>query len=240
MLVRKLSLWLFLRKNVFPFTWLKFCLFFLDLCNNFNIDFIWKILIENCGLVYQLSAGCSWALRKLPFFWTTQSFFWTSDILEMLYLFFLTFFLRLLLMHWILSYCRVSFLMLFLHHVCSYIVLCILRELFLISILIFFIQETHIICGILLHDVFLVSLSIEFFAFWIITREPHGTMRDRQASINSSFSGPQNFFSSSSPGNPKGDQPWIFIGRTDAEAEAPIVWPPDVKSQLFGKDPDAG
>ena len=42
------------------------------------------------------------------------------------------------------------------------------------------------------------------------------------------------------PVNPKGNQPWIFIGRTDAEAEAPILWPPDVKSQLIGKDPDAG
>ena len=38
----------------------------------------------------------------------------------------------------------------------------------------------------------------------------------------------------------KGDQPWIFIGRTDAEAEAPISWLPDVKSQLIRKDPDAG
>ena len=42
------------------------------------------------------------------------------------------------------------------------------------------------------------------------------------------------------PVNPKGNQPWIFIGRTDAEAEAPILWPADVKSQLTGKDPDAG
>ena len=42
------------------------------------------------------------------------------------------------------------------------------------------------------------------------------------------------------PVNPKGDQPWIFIGRTDAEAEAPIIWPPDAKSWLFGKDPDDG
>ena len=42
------------------------------------------------------------------------------------------------------------------------------------------------------------------------------------------------------PVNPKGNQPWIFIGRTDAEAEAPILWPPDGKIQLFGKDPDAG
>ena len=40
--------------------------------------------------------------------------------------------------------------------------------------------------------------------------------------------------------HPKGDQPWIFIGRTDAETEAPILWPPDVKSWLIGKDPDAG
>ena len=40
--------------------------------------------------------------------------------------------------------------------------------------------------------------------------------------------------------NPKGNQPWIFIGRTDAEAEAPILWPPDVKSWLIAKNPDAG
>ena len=38
----------------------------------------------------------------------------------------------------------------------------------------------------------------------------------------------------------KGNQPWLFIGRTDAEAEVPILWPPDAKSQLTGKDPDAG
>ena len=42
------------------------------------------------------------------------------------------------------------------------------------------------------------------------------------------------------PVNPKGNQPWIIIGRTDAQAEAPILWPPDVKSWLFGKDPGAG
>ena len=39
--------------------------------------------------------------------------------------------------------------------------------------------------------------------------------------------------------NPKGNQPWIFIVRTDAEAETPILWPPDVKNWLLGKDPDA-
>ena len=42
------------------------------------------------------------------------------------------------------------------------------------------------------------------------------------------------------PVHPKGNQYWIFIGRPDAEAEAPILWPPDVKSWLTGKDPDAG
>ena len=42
------------------------------------------------------------------------------------------------------------------------------------------------------------------------------------------------------PVNPKENQSWIFIGRTEAKAEAPILWPPDVKSQLIGKDPDAG
>ena len=42
------------------------------------------------------------------------------------------------------------------------------------------------------------------------------------------------------PFNPKGNQPWLFIGRTDAEVEIPILWPHDVKSQLIGKDPDAG
>ena len=40
--------------------------------------------------------------------------------------------------------------------------------------------------------------------------------------------------------NPKGNQSWIFIGRTGTETKAPILWPPDVKSQLIGKDPDAG
>ena len=40
--------------------------------------------------------------------------------------------------------------------------------------------------------------------------------------------------------NPKGNQFWIFIGRTDAEAEPPVLWPSDVKSRLTGKDPDAG
>ena len=42
------------------------------------------------------------------------------------------------------------------------------------------------------------------------------------------------------PVHPKGDQSWVFIGRTDAEAETPVLWPPHVKSWFIGKDPDAG
>ena len=42
------------------------------------------------------------------------------------------------------------------------------------------------------------------------------------------------------PAHPKGNQSWIFLGRTDAEAEILILWPPDVKNWLLGKDPDAG
>ena len=42
------------------------------------------------------------------------------------------------------------------------------------------------------------------------------------------------------PVHPKGDQSWVFIGRTDAEAETPILWPPDGKNLLIRKDPNAG
>ena len=42
------------------------------------------------------------------------------------------------------------------------------------------------------------------------------------------------------PVHPKGNQPWIFIGRTDAEAETPILWPPNAKSWVIAKDPDVG
>ena len=42
------------------------------------------------------------------------------------------------------------------------------------------------------------------------------------------------------PVNPKGKQSWVFFGRTDAEAETPVLWPPDMKNWLIGKDPDAG
>jgi len=40
--------------------------------------------------------------------------------------------------------------------------------------------------------------------------------------------------------HPKGDQSWVFIGKTDVEAETPILWPPNAKSWLIWKDPDAG
>ena len=42
------------------------------------------------------------------------------------------------------------------------------------------------------------------------------------------------------PVHPKGDQSWVFVGRTDAEAETPILCPPHAKSSLTGKDPNAG
>ena len=42
------------------------------------------------------------------------------------------------------------------------------------------------------------------------------------------------------PTPPKGNQSWLFIGRTDGKAEAPVLWPPDAKNWLIGKDPDAG
>ena len=42
------------------------------------------------------------------------------------------------------------------------------------------------------------------------------------------------------PVHPKGDQPWVFFGRNDAEAETPVLWPPRAKSWLIGKDSDAG
>ena len=42
------------------------------------------------------------------------------------------------------------------------------------------------------------------------------------------------------PVHPKETQSWVFIGRTDAEAETPVLWPPEVKNWLIGKDPDSG
>ena len=48
------------------------------------------------------------------------------------------------------------------------------------------------------------------------------------------------YYKKNKPVHPKGNQSWIFLGRTDAEAETPMLWPPDVKNWLIGKDLDAG
>ena len=50
----------------------------------------------------------------------------------------------------------------------------------------------------------------------------------------------QSILKETQPVHPKGNQSWIFLGRTDAEAETPVLWPPDVKNWLMGKDHDAG
>ena len=70
------------------------------------------------------------------------------------------------------------------------------------------------------------KLSAEEFMFWTVVLE-----KTLESPLDSK---------EIKPVNPKWNQSWIFIGRTDAEAEAPILWPPDAKSQLIGKDPDAG
>ena len=64
----------------------------------------------------------------------------------------------------------------------------------------------------------LPGLQLQFHLFW-----PH-----------------LNYVQGIQPVHPKGDQCWVFFGRTDAEAETPILWPPDVKSWLLGRDSDAG
>ena len=64
------------------------------------------------------------------------------------------------------------------------------------------------------------------WCFWIVVLE-----KTLESPLN---------FKEIKPINPKENQPWMFTGRTDAEAEAPILWPPDGKSQLVGKDSDAG
>ena len=63
--------------------------------------------------------------------------------------------------------------------------------------------------------------AFELWCWWRLSRVPWTAWRSNQSIL-------------------KENQPWIFVGRTDAEAEAPILWPPDVKSHLTGKDPDAG
>ena len=70
------------------------------------------------------------------------------------------------------------------------------------------------------------KLSAEELIFWTV-----GLEKTLESLLNSK---------EIQPVHPKGNNSWIFIGRTDAEAETPILWPPDVKNWLIGKDPDAG
>ena len=71
-----------------------------------------------------------------------------------------------------------------------------------------------------------VSWALKNLFFWTVVLE-----KTLESPLN---------FKEIQPVHPKGNQPWIFIGRTHAEAEAPILWPPDVKNWLFRKDSDAG
>ena len=68
---------------------------------------------------------------------------------------------------------------------------------------------------------------------WIIE------MSNRNVVLEKILESPLNF-KEIQPVHPKGNQSWVFIGGTDAEAETPILWPPHVKSWFIGKDPDAG
>ena len=75
--------------------------------------------------------------------------------------------------------------------------------------------------------------------------EPKRTLSDKELMLSNCGAGEDSFESSLDckeikPVNPKGNQTSLFIGRTDAKVEAPILWPLDMKHRLTGKDPDAG
>ena len=80
-------------------------------------------------------------------------------------------------------------------------------------------------------------LSPSLFNFYAEYITRNAGMNESQAGTK--MAGRRNTCKEIKPVHPKGNQPWIFLGRNDAKAEAPIVWPPDAKSQLIGKDPDA-
>ena len=91
-----------------------------------------------------------------------------------------------------------------------------------------------------------VSLSTGFLACWRVNFQRGLDRKEGWASKNWCFKTVVLEMTLESPldskeikVHPKGNQPWILIGRTDAEAEAPISWSPDVNSQLIGKDPEA-
>ena len=67
-----------------------------------------------------------------------------------------------------------------------------------------------------------------------------GYHNEKHAHVNFKWRSNFKFQKEIQPISPKGNQSWIFIGRTDAEAETPILWPPDAKNWLIGKDPDSG
>ena len=74
---------------------------------------------------------------------------------------------------------------------------------------------------------------------WTIKKVEHGRIDAFELVLKKTLENPLDS-KEIKPGDPKGNQLWVFIGMSDAEGEAPIFWPPDVKSPLIGKDPDAG
>ena len=76
-----------------------------------------------------------------------------------------------------------------------------------------------------LHEI-IMKLSTDYWCFWNVVLEK-------------TLESPLDYMEFQ-PVNPKRNQSWVFIGRTDAQAETPVLWPPDAKNWLFGKDPDAG
>ena len=75
-----------------------------------------------------------------------------------------------------------------------------------------------------LHEI-IMKLSTDYWRFWNVVLEK-------------TLESPLDYMEFQ-PVNPKGNQSWVFIGRTDAQAETPVLWPSDAKNWLFGKDPDA-
>ena len=71
-----------------------------------------------------------------------------------------------------------------------------------------------------------VGWALKNWCFWIVVQE-----KTLESPLDSK---------EIKPVSPKGNQSWLFIGRIDAKAEAPVLWPPYAKNQLIGKDPDAG
>ena len=81
-------------------------------------------------------------------------------------------------------------------------------------------------CNVWMWEFLYRKLSIKYWCFWTVVLE-----KPLESPLDCKEIQPVNL---------RGDQSWIFTGRTDAEAETPILWPPDVKNSLTGKDPDAG